>query len=387
MHDAFAGDHMTPRDLVCHCSGLPGHDFVWLNAACTRQELLERLQYLEPNKDFRAVYQYQNLMFMAPGCLVGQISQSSWEAFVQERILDPLGMVRTNLSVRTSQTSEDVALPYHEREGEVNEVPFRNIDAIGPAGSINSCVTDMAQWLVLNLNKGKHGDQQIISEGTLSEIHSPQMVIREALKHPELLHSSYGLGWIVQPYRGHRLIRHGGRIDGFSALTSFMPHDNIGVVALSNRDIAGTPLPTILTYQVYDRLLGLDLIPWSDRLKKEHDEAKEAAQKAKERAVAERKSGTGLTHPLADYIGDFEHPGYGVVSVEVADGGLKATFHDMAFPLEHYHYDIFEMVSDLFDTRMTVSFISDVKGEISRLSIPLEPSVKDIIFTRMQDKS
>ena len=70
LYDAFATDRMTPRDLVCHRSGLPRHDLMWYGTAKSRKELLDRLQYLEPNRDFRTYLQYQNLMFMTAGYLI-----------------------------------------------------------------------------------------------------------------------------------------------------------------------------------------------------------------------------------------------------------------------------------------------------------------------------
>ncbi len=347
MHDMFTSERMTPRDLVCHRSGLPRHDMMWYNSPRTRVEIFDRLQYLEPSKDFRTVWQYQNIMFMTAGYLVGRVSDSDWETFVQQRILNPLNMKNTNFSVRTSQETSNYAKPYHKKQDDINEIPFRNIDSIGPAGSINSNVIDMAQWLMLNLDKGKYAEKPIISEGNLSQIHSPQMVIQETLKYKEFLYGSYGMGWGIGSYRGHLLIDHGGGIDGFSALTSFMPQENIGVVVLSNLD--GVPLPSVLTYQIYDRLLGLDLIPWSERFKKDYDEAQEAVEKGKAKAIAARKLDTKLSHPLVDYAGYFEHPGYGVVSIKKDGEELKIIINEMTFPLTHYHYDIFEMIMEIFD--------------------------------------
>ena len=158
MFDPYVSDHMTPRDLVCHRSGLPRHDFMWYGAPYTRQEIFDRLQYLEPSKDFRAVWQYQNLMYMTAGYLAGQIAGCDWEAFVRQRILDPLDMHSSNFSVDASQQAPNFAIPYNEKDDVVRPIPFRNIDAVGPAGSINSSVSEMARWLLLNLDKDKHGD-------------------------------------------------------------------------------------------------------------------------------------------------------------------------------------------------------------------------------------
>ena len=384
LYDSYATEHITPRDLVTHRSGLPRHDFVWYGSSFTRQELFERLQYLEPSQELRSVFQYQNLMYLAAGYLVAQIAESSWEEFVQQEILNPLSMKDSNFSVVKSQEADDFAFPYKEKDDEVKEILFRNIDASGPAGSINAHVTDMAKWLLLHLNQGKYDDKQIISPANLSQMHTPQFVIPEPVEYDEILHSAYGLGWGVTAYRGHNFIQHGGSIDGFSALTTLLPQDKIGVVILTN--LNGTPLPSIVTFQICDRLLGLDEVPWNERIRKKVDEAKEAAAKAKQTTNSERKTGTHPSHPLEDYTGDFVHPAYGVVSIELNDQRLKATHNSIVSELQHYHYDVFELKLEHFDMTELVSFFMDTKGNITSLSIPWEPTVKDIIFTRMPDQ-
>ena len=86
LYDSFATERLTPRDLVTHRSGLPRHDLMWYHSTYTRKELFDRLQYLEPSKDLRTLWQYQNLMYMAAGYLVGELSGQSWEEFAQKRI-------------------------------------------------------------------------------------------------------------------------------------------------------------------------------------------------------------------------------------------------------------------------------------------------------------
>ncbi len=384
LKDPFATEGMTPRDLVCHRSGLPRHDLVWYNSSATRQELFDRLQYLEPSRDFRTTYQYQNLMFMTAGYMVGKVAGTTWEKFVQNRIFGPLGMNDSNFSVDDSKKAPDFALPYAEKEDKIIEIPFRNIDTVGPAGSINSNVIDMADWLLLNLNKGKFGEKKIISEESLREIHSPQMISSKSYKYDESFYSTYGMGWGITAYRGHLMVSHGGGIDGFTASVNFMPRDNIGMVIFTN--MSGTPLPSIVAYNAYDRLLGLDQIPWNKRIKDQRDKGKEEAEKAKKEKDKDRKLNTKPSHPLEDYAGDYEHPGYGVLAIKKEGGRLKGVFNSISFNIKHYHYDIFEMSNEFFDMTEKVSFFIDNKGNISSLSVQLEDSVEAIVFTKMPEK-
>ncbi len=137
------------------------------------------------------------------------------------------------------------------------------------------------------------------------------------------------------------MLIHSGGIDGFSPVVSFMPEKNVGVVVLINLG-GGIPLREAIVYNVYDRILGLDQIPWNQRLLEQRAKTRENIKKARERDKESRKTGTKPSHPLEDYIGDFEDPGYGVVSVKMEDGHLKFTYHSMSSKLEHYHYDTFE---------------------------------------------
>lgn len=381
LHDQFATERMTPRDLVTHRSGLPRHDLMWYGSSFSRKEVVDRLRYLEPNKDFRTVWQYQNLMYLTAGYLVEVVSGLTWEEFVKQRIFAPLGMARSNVSVEVSRQDADAALPYKEEDGKLELLPFRNIDMVGPAGSINASINDVAQWVLLQLGKGKHGDRQVISEGQVTQMHSPQMVMPDSGKHKEMPHSSYGMGWFVQPYRGHNFIHHGGNIDGFSAMVTFMPGENLGVAVLTN--LNGCPAGMIVALNAYDRLLGLDQVDWNERDKKDWAEIKAATAKSKEKSAAEAKANTQPSHPLADYAGQFAHPGYGVFTVSQEGEGLSALYNGERYALNHYHYDIFEMTNKLFDISLKVSFHTNPQGDIEGLTAPLESSVPDIKFTRL----
>lgn len=385
LYDAVATERLTPRDLVTHRSGLPRHDMMWYNNDCTRQELFDRLQYLEPSKDIRTTWQYQNLMYMTAGYLVGEIAGQSWEDFVQQQIFDQLDMKASNFSVIASQQLPDFALPYAKKKGETQRIPFYEDKwAVAPAGAIVSSVTEMSNWISLHLNNGKYGDTRIVSQGQIDELHAPQMVMPTVFKFAELPMSSYALGWEVGPYRGHMRLQHGGNIDGFSALATLLPEEKIGIVVLTN--LSGNPVPSIVTLNALDRLLGMEEVAWNDRYASFYKEIEAAAEKGKEKTSSDRVPDTHPSHALADYVGEYEHPGYGTMTVDLEHEELQVTFHSMVFSLKHYHYDIFECNAERFDVVMKLSFATNVKGDIESLSAPLESEVKDIVFKRVPRK-
>jgi CubicO group peptidase (beta-lactamase class C family) len=381
--DEVASERLTPRDLMTHRTGLPRHDNVWIRSPLTRQEMFDRLRFLEFSRDIRQSYQYNNLMVMTAGYLVGVVAGTSWEEFTRGRLLQPLGMAETNFSTDDSQKAADFSRSYTLVKDEVEEFPFYNADALGPAGSINSTAEDMARWILMNINKGRAGeklDKQVISERRLAEVHAPQVVVPDDLKYPELFYPSYGLGWRITAYRGHPFLSHGGAIMGFSAMVAFLPRDGIGIVLLNNLEDA--PINGILAYNVVDRLLGLDPVDWDQRVKDDQARSKAEAEKRAKEREADRKPGTVPSHPLGDYAGGYEHPAYGTITVSLAGAEMKAEYHQRTFVLDHYHYDVFRMRNEWMDAEYRATFVTGPDGKIAALTIPFERSVKDIVFTK-----
>ncbi|MGV2805860.1 serine hydrolase, partial [Clostridium perfringens] len=164
--------------------------------------------------------------------------------------------------VDKTQLQHDYAIPYMQIDDQAHVIPFRNIDTIGPAGSINSNIKDMANWVRFQMNHGMHNGQRLISSEVLDTLHTPHMVCEMTeVNENNTIMGSYGLGWLIEPYRGLRMVSHGGNIDGFTAHVAFIPTEKIGVVVLSN--LNGTPLPVFIANYIFDSLLGGEVKDWS----------------------------------------------------------------------------------------------------------------------------
>lgn len=385
--DDFATQEMTAVDLMCHRSGLPRHDMMWYGSRFTREEIYSRLRYLQPNKSFRSTWQYNNLMFMTAGVLVEKLSGKTWENFLTERIFQPLGMTNTNTSITTMQKAPDFALPYKTDKKVVTKLDFREIDAVGPAGAINSSVNDMLHWVQFQLDEGKYNGQEIVDKTDMAMMHQPQMLIDEGATGitPEITNPAYGLGWFTYTYRGMKIVEHGGNIDGFSALVYLIPEKHLGMVLLTNQNGAG--INTVLARTATDLLLGLEPIDWYARTYGEDENDETDLKKEAEEKTPKRIEGTKSSHPIADYAGEYEHPGYGIVKIEESNKGLIVRINTMELPMEHWHYDVFRATYEPMEISIMLNFQTDDMGNISSFSAAFEPSVDNQVFKKLPSKS
>ncbi len=391
LQDPMATLQITPRDLVTHRSGLPRHDLLWYNNTTdTRASLIARFPHLEPTAGLREKWQYNNLMFMTAGYLGGQLTGGTWEEAVRARILDPLGMTRSTLSVLDSQEDDDHALPYREDDDSdstddpkaLERIPFRNIDIAGPAGSINSSVAEMSKWLLFNLNGGRAGDQQLINASTLADIHAPHAAIPTAPDRPDISQSSYGMGWSIDTYRGHRRVAHGGGIDGFVTSVMMFPDDQVGIVTFTNR---GSGLPPLLAQHAADRVLGLGSINWAGEALAQQKQAEAASEETKDEEEAIRVADTQPSHPLGDYAGTYEDAGYGTLLIDHADGQLSMTYNGIHAPLEHWHYEVWNALEDEDDPAFEgqkLLFRHDLDGNVAAVEARFEVQTGPIVFDK-----
>lgn len=386
LYSDYTSDHMRVIDLLLHNSGLPRHDMVWYGADISREELYKGLRYLKNSTEFRTSFQYQNMMYMTAGYLVGKMRGSTWEKVIFRKLFKPLEMNDTNLSVSVSQKSKDFSNPYTVKDGEIVKIPFyKRINGIAPAGAINSNIDDMLSWLKLLLDGGKRGGKQFITPETLKAITTPRVIAGGTIaaifnRFKEFSYPTYGMGWFINHYRGHNLIHHGGNIDGFSALVSFMPDIESGVIILTNN--SGNFLTYSAALRVYDGLMGKKPIPWNDRFL-ELFKARIAESKKKDSKEDKmRVMGTTPSHKLSGYTGKFENPAYGEIIISSDKSGLKFKYHKFSGKMSHYHYDYFKIEDTIFKGSK-VHFLINDKGIVDRVLLPLEPAVDEIIFNRL----
>lgn len=385
-------NHVTVRDIMCHRTGLPRHDYSWYYFGISSADsMMKRIRYMEPTAPLRQTWQYNNFMFFLQGQLAEKLTGASWEQNIQNRIFKPINMATATLNLKDWVNSADKAYGYTvKKDSIISRLDYFDIGSMAPAGSINSGVKDMGNWLITWINGGKFKGKEILPSQYVSEAISSQMVIRGALpskEKPDLFFANYGFGWFMSSYKGHYRVEHGGNIDGFSASTSFFPTDSIGIVVLCNQD--GSAIPSVVRNIMADRMLGLPYFDWQTDQKSGVDKAKAAAKDAEKSIVNKNMAEGPATHPLKDYTGLYSNPGYGALEVYTSGDSLMAKVGKFTWWMQHTRFDIFtpsqkdrEGNFDTTEKNDPVQFNMTSGGEIESVSINFEPGLKPIVFSR-----
>src|SRR5437660_2135589 len=379
-------NNVTLRDMLSHRSGVTRHDLIWFKSPFTRKELFDRLKYLEPQEPMRQTFLYNNLMFSAVGEIIELKSGQRWEQFVREKIFSPLDMKTTTYGIDDMNKQPDHGVPFREKRDsfELYKIPYyEDTEGVAPAGAIISNIDELSHCLIALMNEGKYDGKQVLPPGALKATLQPAIALPnaggEALGFWELINSAYGMGRWTASYRGKLLTYHGGDLPGFHSQISFMPNDKIGVIVLVISDHSA-PLYNIVSYNVYERLLGMDQTSWSLRQLQQRLANKKAGTEARAKAGGDRVPNTKPSHSLADYAGDYENAAYGILKIGLKSDALQFGFHAFDFPLSHFHYDRFDTPDDEQYGKFSVNFRTNPQGDIDGAVISLDQA--EVVFTR-----
>jgi len=393
LNDAYATQHVTIRDVLSHRTGMAGHFWSSYRLDITASEFVNRLKYLKFGMSFREKWHYNNTLYIAIAYLVEKLANQDWQDFLHERIFSPLGITASAASLDLLSKNQVVAKGYRVRrddEGEyktISNMPFNDFTSLSPgmAGSIFSNVRDLITWLRLQLSKGEIASRKLVTAQNLRQMHLPHMVVPIDEITEDLLGTtniSYGMGWFIESYKGHTLISHSGELEGHTTWVAFIPKENIAVVVLTN--LTENPLAHVLMRESINRALGLPNEDWNSKLHKIVNPMYIVAAKTNKELANKRISDTLPSHPLASYVGTYKAQGYPDFKVRFKKGYLEAcTVNSLAWSkLRHYHYDTFEWHLSNYDSWMKLHFIINSDGNINSVSLPLEPTISDIVFER-----
>jgi CubicO group peptidase (beta-lactamase class C family) len=385
-YDDYLNNTITLRDMLSHRTGITRHDSIWYKADYNEQELFHRLKYLEPKEPPRQIFLYNNMMYAGVGYSVRLQSGKPWTEFVREKILNPLEMKSTVYSISDMLKQPDYGVPFTEKRDtmEIYKIPYYEDTAgLAAAGAIISNIEDMSHWLIALMNDGKYGGQTVLPPKVIQATLEPSIALPntgvQARGWWEVLNTAYGMGRQTASYRGHLITLHGGDLPGFHSQVSYMPRERIGVIVFVIGDHAA-PLYNPISYNVYERLLGMDQTPWTERQLDIRLKNKKAGTEARSKAGAARVANTKPSHPLADYVGEYDHPAYGLMKIGLKGEQLQFDFHKIHFPLTHFHYERFDTPDDEQDGKWSVNFATNPEGDVDHATMSLDEA--DAIFKR-----
>jgi CubicO group peptidase (beta-lactamase class C family) len=346
LYDAYATHELTVRDLLTHRSGLTAADLMLFAEHMTRDSALHQIRYVKPTYSFRSHFGYSNLMYLAAGQLSARVTGTSWDSVMSRMIFAPLGMTSSNTSVTLLEHLPDVATPHDEIDDTLRTIPYFNLDAIGPAGSINSNVLDMAQWVRFQLAGGKVAGKSLIDSVAFDETHTPQTIIplegfwKTVIQDTHLF--NYGMGWMLHDYKGRLVVQHGGNIDGMTALVAMMPEEKTGIVILSNLD--QNDLTYALMYRAFDAYLKQPPKDWSAIFLAASRKSAAEAKAEEKKAEAKRVPGTSPSLPPEKYAATYTDTLNGDAVVRLEGSGLVLQYGKLVADLAHWNYDTFRIL-------------------------------------------
>ena len=379
MYDPWVTREVTVRDLVTHRAGLglgQGDLMWWPPTTFTRAEIVSGIRYLPPASSFRSRYAYSNVMYVAAGEVVAAVSGRSWDDFLRERIVSPLGMARTTTS--TSALADNVAAPHLEVAGVVRPIPVMSFDNVGAAGAVHSSASDMARWVKMLLECGRKGlppgETCPLKPEAIQRMWTAQFALGTpdppaGLETLKANFAAYGLGFGLRDYRGRKVASHTGGLPGYVSQVALVPEERLGVVVLTNQEETGAF--EAVRYRVFDEYLGAPAPPvdWVAAFRKRAEDERKKAEEAVAKAAAARDSASRPSLPLAKYAGRYRDPWYGEVAIAEEGGRLVLTMTrtpGMVGDLEHWQHDTFV-------ARWRQAFMSDESPADAYVSFALRP--------------
>ncbi len=310
----------TVRDLLCHRLGTKTFqgDFTFWNSDLPRAEVVRRMRLLKPLNEFRQEYGYCNAAFTAAGEIIGRVSGRPWEQFITTEYLQPLGMTNSFALTAGIEARPNLARPYTTGLGRLERVPYDQIDALAPAASIVSCVSDLSRWLRFQLDSGRTAEGKRLLPWSVLQRTRDANTLVSSRRHPRrpMHFQAYGLGLYTADYNGSQLYWHTGGADGFVSGVCFVPEAGLGIAILTNQD--NQAFFETLRYQILDAYLG---VPYVDRSRQALVPTRAgAAQEARERdqltaALAKARDVKKLPRDQRAYAGTYQHPLMGLVTV------------------------------------------------------------------------
>jgi len=371
--DPYLQSNATIRDALSHRVGVVRNDIYWsVNPGISRRDVIAMIEHLPKGMGFRSGLLYNNYLYVAAGEVIPTVSGQSWDQIIRERFFAPLNMTRSSTTIDGLDDLENVATPHSVVEGKASPRPYYNADHVGPAGSINSSVNDMAQWCKLQLANGKWGGEQLIPETVIKEVRKPHALT--PLKKDGLLgtrYSAYGLGITRKNYGPYLRYQHAGGVTGMLSNFVFIPEEDLCVVTLTNND-SSYGLYTLIADWVVDHMLQL---PEKNRdylapLKKRAELSKNRKIERKSAHEAAANAAIKPTMPLEAYVGTYVDSYRGSIKVTLREDKLQFSYGSVhSGTLVHHRGDSFDLSASGHQIPMNLTFSNDASRAVDSVLV------------------
>ena len=324
LYNEYVTREFTIRDLLTHRSGLglgagdlmispDGGDF-------TIKDLLYNMQYLKPVSDFRTKFDYDNLLYIIAGEVVARVTNTSFQDFTEQRILQPLGMTNSAASFNRLKDTTNIIDAHAVIDGKLKVIDRYRTPLLDAAGGIYTSVHDLSKWLIMLMNNGKYGDdlkKRLLSHNVIQEQWAPQTIIQYGGENPFNTHFvAYGLGWFIADVKGYKQVSHTGGLPGMLTQVTMIPELNLGIIVLTNQQ-NGHAFQAI-TNTIEQSYLPMEPVDWvklnKEQEVKQNKQAKDYTDTIWKDVNAKLKEKKGKVD-LDVYTGTFEDKWFGQIDI------------------------------------------------------------------------
>ena len=260
-----AAQQLTVAEVLSHRVGLTHNAYDrMVEDGVDYRSLVQKLAYAPMTCAPGECYAYQNVAFSLVGDVVFAATGRFYSEAVTGRIFKPLGMDDASYGLDGIRASQSWARPHVRSRGGWSSLsaPKPTYYRVAPAAGVNASISDMAQWLIAQT--GHRPD--VLSAPLLATLHSPVVstpgeMRGSSWRRSRVDHAGYGIGWRVYDYSGHRLVYHGGAVQGYRGAIALLPERDLGLVVLWN---SSSGLPGGLVPTIVDAALGMPAGDWLD---------------------------------------------------------------------------------------------------------------------------
>ncbi|MBL7862913.1 MAG: serine hydrolase [Cyclobacteriaceae bacterium] len=344
LYDPFVTRELKIRDLFTHNSGVGNADFLWSFMQIPAEQVVGKMKLVKPSYSTRSSFIYQNIFYVVAGKVIEKVSGQPWETFIRKRIFEPLQMTRT-FPLLSQVKDPNQSQPHYFYDNSIQVIQRTSADAVGPAGSVWSCVEDMSKWALCMLDSSKYAGGRLIKPTTWMELFKPQVMVTAAQFYPTAKltkpnWTTYSLGWFQQDYQGRKINYHTGSLAGETAMHAQLPSERLAIYIFGNLDHA--ELRHALLFKAFDHFALGGSRDWSAEVFDLYKKQTETSEQQVKKFESERIPNTKPTLDLASYAGTYSDPLYGELTVAVQGSSLMVSLNNVAkATLEHWHYDTF----------------------------------------------